>query len=249
MKRILVLIPARYQSSRFPGKPLAKICGLSMIERVYKSVEGISDSYEFAPYVVTDDERIENEVKRFGGNVLRVDDNVSSGSERIYLAYRRHLHEEQWDLIINVQGDEPLLKPDVLKKIAEFHLKSKYDVATVVKKRFDLDELNDPNRVKVAFVPTNGQCLYFSRSAIPHCREGNLNHWHLHIGIYSYKVEALESFFNLNQSYYEQTEKLEQLRLLENEMTIGAIESDIELIGVDTPEDIKKVEGVLSVKK
>lgn len=243
MAKVIILIPARFASSRFPGKPLSLISGISMIERVYKNCKASG----LDTYVVTDDERIETHVKEFGGSVLRIDDDVPSGSERIALAYERFLKKDSPSLVINVQGDEPLLKGDVLKELADFHLNSNFEVTTLVRERSVKEEdFKNPNVVKAVYSSATKQCLYFSRGSLPFDRDGNRDYnWYQHIGVYSYKPEALSRFVKLPMSKLEDLEKLEQLRALENQMTIGAIMTKQKLIGVDTPSDIQKVEGAL----
>jgi 3-deoxy-manno-octulosonate cytidylyltransferase (CMP-KDO synthetase) len=241
---VVILIPARFASSRFPGKPLAKIAGISMIQRVYQNCA--LSGFETA--VVTDNDEIENHVKSFGGKVVRVDDDVPSGSERIALAYERYFSKLKPDLVINVQGDEPLLIGTILKELAEFHLKSSYAVTTLIRERKNTEaDFKNPNVVKAVWSPVNGQCLYFSRQSLPFDRDGGKEFsWYQHIGVYSYKPAALSAFVKLPMARLEDLEKLEQLRALENNMTIGAVLTKQELIGVDVPEDIKKVEGALS---
>lgn len=243
MTKIVILIPARFASSRFPGKPLTLIAGMSMIQRVFEncSLSG------YPSYVVTDDDRIEKHVLGFGGKVLRVDDDVPSGSERIALAYERFLKLQKPDILINVQGDEPLLNGDVLKEIANFHLNSKFDIVTLLRKRSVKEvDFKNPNIVKAVYSFFSKQCLYFSRVSVPYDREGGKNYdWYQHIGVYSYRPEVLSSFVKLPVSPLEDLEKLEQLRALENNMSIGAILTDQTFIGVDAPDDVKKVEGVL----
>lgn len=243
MSKVIILIPARYSSSRFPGKPLALIKGRSMISRVFSNCEESG----FPSYVVTDHQEIEDHVKSFGGNVIRINDDVPSGSERIALAYARSFAHESTDLIINVQGDEPLLSGKVLKELAQFHLSSQFDIATLIRERSsDEVEFKNPNVVKAVFASQTSECLYFSRQSLPFSREGEKNFsWHQHIGVYSYRPTALLSFVNLPLSRLEDLEKLEQLRALENGMAIGAILTSEKLIGVDVPEDIKKVEDTL----
>jgi 3-deoxy-manno-octulosonate cytidylyltransferase (CMP-KDO synthetase) len=244
MASVVILIPARYASSRFPGKPLALINGQSMIERVYRNCLTSS----FKTFVVTDNNEIEKHVKDFGGAVLRVDDDVPSGSERIALAYQRFLIQEQVELIINVQGDEPLLKGHALKELADFHLNSSFDLATLVRARLSSDEdFKNPNVVKAVWSSTNHQCFYFSRQSVPFDRDGSREfNWYQHVGVYSYRPQALLDFVKLPLAGLEDLEKLEQLRALENGLTIGAVLTEQKLIGVDVPDDIKKVEGALS---
>jgi 3-deoxy-manno-octulosonate cytidylyltransferase (CMP-KDO synthetase) len=243
MANVVILIPARYGSSRFPGKPLAKINGISMIERVFTNCKNSG----FQTAVVTDNETIESHVKSFGGTVLRVDDDVPSGSERIALAYDRFLKNQSVDLVINVQGDEPLLKGDVLKELAEFHLKSTFPIATLIRPRSSREEdFKNPNVVKALWTEHSGNCLYFSRQSIPYDRDGDREYeWFQHVGVYSYKPEALLQFVKLPASKHEELERLEQLRALDHGFNIGAIQTSQKLIGVDVPEDIQKVEGAL----
>lgn len=256
--RALILIPARYASSRFPGKPLAMISGKSMIQRVYESCSSLSDSLKnkdeksiknlfIEVAVVTDDERIENHVSEFGGKVIRIDDDVPSGTERIHLAYERFFSDKNFDFIINVQGDEPLLLGSDLVELLGFHLQHpSYSIATLIRKMDDFTDFKDPNRVKAVYNSSDGHCLYFSRSPVPYCREeGDLKYWYLHIGVYCYKTSALETFCSLDEGELEKVERLEQLRALGAGMSIGATVINHELIGVDSPEDIERVEGVL----
>jgi 3-deoxy-manno-octulosonate cytidylyltransferase (CMP-KDO synthetase) len=244
MSRVVILIPARFASSRFPGKPLAMIAGKSMIERVFKNCEKSG----FPTYVVTDHEGIEKAVLDFGGKVLRINDDVPSGSERIALAYERFLSNENFDLVINVQGDEPLLKGEILKDLAEFHLQSQFDITTLLRERQTSEEdFKNPNVVKAVYSTVSKQCFYFSRQSLPYDRDGERDYsWFQHIGVYSYKPRALSSFVKFPVSTLEDLEKLEQLRALENQMTLGAILTKQRLIGVDIPHDIQKVEGALN---
>lgn len=235
----IILIPARFASTRYPGKPLEKINGKTLIRSVYENML----ETKIPCYVVTDDERIEKEVQHFGGSVIRVDDDVPSGSDRIYLAYNRYFKKEKIDLILNIQGDEPLLKAQEVLKLRDFHLSSKFDLATMVRARKkEEDDFHSPNVVKALFSETNGQCLYFSRSQVPHGKEET---WFQHIGVYSYRPNALGAFIEKGPTPLEKSERLEQLRALEIGLTIGAIKIEKILVGVDTPDDLKKVEGVL----
>lgn len=243
MSEFLILIPARYNSSRFPGKPLAKIHNKTMIEYVYNNC--IKSGFDSV--VVTDDQRIEDEVNNFGGVVVRVDDEVETGSERIALAYSRNFNDKNYTHIINVQGDEPLLISEEIKKIAAFHQTNNYDIATAVKERSSEEQdFRNHNSVKCIYSPITHECLYFSRESIPFSRDNKEHSWFQHIGIYSYKIDALEKFVNYEFGTYEQLEKLEQLRALENGLSIGAMKTNLNLIGVDAPSDIQKIEDVLS---
>lgn len=243
MSEAVILIPARFSSSRFPGKPLALISGISMIERVYKNCLESG----FPVFVVTDHDEIEKHAISFGGKVIRINDDVPSGSERIALAYERFLNSSGAKIIINVQGDEPLLRGEILKELAHFHLNSKFDIATLLRERSTREEdFKNPNVVKAVYSPVSKQCLYFSRQSLPYDRDGGRDYfWFQHIGVYSYRVEALSQFVKLPMAKLEDLEKLEQLRALENQMTLGAILTNQKLIGVDVPDDVKKVEGAL----
>lgn len=218
-----------------------------MIQRVYENCTsmGTSTAFDCQAYVVTDNQEIENHVKEFGGNVVRVDDDVESGTERIHLAFQRS-SDKNFDLIINVQGDEPLLTGEELQRLCQFHLDSDFDVTTLVKRNESMEEFKNPNIVKAIVAPT-GRCLYFSRGSLPHDRDGNeLEAWWQHIGVYSYKPAALQKFCESPMGVYERIEKLEQLRAMEQGLSIGALVTTLELMGVDTPEDIKKLEGILN---
>lgn len=220
-----------------------------MISHVYKrasELEGILGREQVTVAVVTDDERIENHLKEKGQKVVRVDDAVESGTERIYLAWLRHFSQDNFDFVINVQGDEPLLEGKDLQELVEFHQGSPFEIATLVSEKKDFSEFKDPNKVKAVYEQTSGRCHYFSRAGVPHDRDGGeLKSWFLHIGVYCYRTQALEAFCKAPVSELERIEKLEQLRALGIGLSIGAVKARHEFIGVDLPTDIKKVEGVL----
>ena len=233
----LVLIPARHASSRFPGKPLVPLLGKPMIQRVWENV-----AHFFDAAVVTDDDRIEQAVNDFGGTAVRVDDDVESGTLRIALAYERFFADKDYDFIINVQGDEPLLGGADLERLVQFHRDSAFDVATLLKKETDQAEFKNPNRVKAVFTQKTGECHYFSRSPVPFDRDDTQSPWWLHVGVYSYTPESLQKVCALPTSPLEHLEKLEQLKVIENGMRIGAVETKSILLGVDVPADVAKVE-------
>ncbi len=246
--KALILIPARYASTRFPGKPVAKIHGKPMVVRVYEGCEKVVKSVPGSRVViVTDDERIEKVAKEWKKEVVRIDDDVPSGSERIHLAHERYFKDENFDFVINVQGDEPLIKSELIIDLIKYHSTSDFDVATVVKPQ-STEHVGylDPNKVKAIFEPESGRCHFFTRASAPHFRDKSVGTWFLHVGIYSFRPSVLKSFCQLAKSYYEDIECLEQLRLLENGYTIGALSSDVQLLGVDTPSDLKAVEEVFN---
>jgi len=245
MSKGLVLIPARYESSRFPGKPLVPLLSKSMIRHVFENM--LQSSMDV--YVVTDNQKIEDHVRSFTDKVLRVDDDVSTGTDRIYLAYQRFFQDQGYDYICNVQGDEPLLQGQTLLELMKFHQQSRFDVTTLIRPvEGHSDDFNDPNIVKSVYDEITGSCLYFSRSPVPYDRDGKSKCWYQHIGVYLFKASALEEYMGLKKSEIENIEALEQLRALSGGMSIGAIKTKEILIGVDLPKDVIKVEAYLSGK-
>lgn len=244
--KVMVLIPARYGSTRFPAKPLASILGRPMVQRVYENM--LSDHYQTA--VVTDHTAVQAVIEKIGGTVFLVPDDVLTGTERIGLAYDRFLKNDYWDLIINVQGDEPLLLKTAIEKLITFHLQSNFDIATLFYPRIGEEELLQSSHiVKIAMNSENGQCFYFSRSPIPFYRQ-ELDQkkwaWKQHVGVYSYRPEILAKFINLPPTDLELAESLEQLRAIESNVKIGAMAIDHLPQGVDTVEDLTKVEKMLA---
>jgi len=229
---------------------LAKIADKSMISWVFDHCHETTDlerhpTLNFDVYVVTDDERIESHLKDGGRKVVRIDDDVPSGTERIELAYRRYFSEKSYDFIVNVQGDEPLFTQEDLADLVEFHKKSPFDIATLLNERIDREDLKNPHVVKAIWSKESGECHYFSRAPLPFGRDQQVSKWHSHIGVYSYRPSSLESFCRFPQSHYEKIECLEQLRALENGQRIGALVTNKKFIGVDTPQDLDKLIGVL----
>ncbi|MDY6933452.1 MAG: 3-deoxy-manno-octulosonate cytidylyltransferase [Spirochaetota bacterium] len=230
------VIPARFASTRFPGKPLVKILGKTLIERVYKRAERSSLQRLL---VATDDTRIVDEVLSFGGNVVLTGEHTS-GTDRVVEA----LEGEKCDIVINIQGDEPLIKPEVIDTIIKYMQENRQvEVATVASIINQIEEIDDPNVVKVVS-SKKGKALYFSRSTIPFRRDSNTLHYK-HIGIYGYRRDFLNEFIKMPPSPLENAESLEQLRILENGFDIHISVVDYESIGVDLPEDICKVENAL----
>lgn len=245
--KILAVIPARYASTRFEGKPLIDIGGKSMIQRVYEQTQKVQSLEKVI--VATDDERIFNHVKSFGGEVVMTASNHPSGTDRVAEAFERAGGETKYDYIVNVQGDEPFIEPETIEKLIKM-LDFKTEVATVVKKITDYQQLNDPNCVK-AVLTMRKQCLYFSRQPIPFVRGFEPNTWlehadfYKHIGIYAFRNDVLSQIANLPTSPLENTEKLEQLRWLGYGYRIYAAITEHECVGIDTPEDLEKIKHLI----
>ena len=237
---ILGIIPARYASTRFPGKPLHPIAGQSLIQRVIQRCQLAKSLSEVI--VATDDERIAAEAKRFC-RVELTRANHPSGSDRIAEVAARC----PGDAVVNIQGDEPLVDPAVIDAVAGALASAEMSTAATPIKNFA--EYDNPNVVKVVFGPS-GNALYFSRCSVPYAREAagqfTAGIGHKHIGIYAYRREFLLRYVTLPQTPLERTEKLEQLRALENGYTIRVWVTPHDSIGVDTPEDVKLVEEILA---
>ncbi|MFT5725423.1 MAG: 3-deoxy-manno-octulosonate cytidylyltransferase (CMP-KDO synthetase) [Bacteroidia bacterium] len=250
----LIVIPARYDSERFPGKPLEKIDGVTLIERVYEKC--LQTNAEDV-IVATDDQRIFDHVQGFDGNVCLTSSSHNNGTERIIEAVERLMDAgEEYECVINVQGDEPLIDPKDINKLIEVFEDDDTDIATLVKKISDVSELSNPNVVKAVltdFEEGVADALYFSRTAIPHLQESSDNPlsattYYKHVGTYGFSVEVLLSLATVPESPLEKAEKLEQLRWLQNHYVVSAIETENDSIGVDTPADIKTVENILKSK-
>ena len=230
------VIPARYGSTRFPGKVLAELCGKPMIQWVYeKAAASIADEV----IIATDEPKVAKVVEGFGGRAVMTSPNHPSGTDRISEA----VQGLDCDIIINVQGDEPLIPTSVIDGlIRKMQEDASIEMGTVAVPRMRSEIENDPNKVKVVFDERNF-ALYFSRSMLPYLREGGKDtKTYLHWGIYAYRRETLDRFVRLPEGRLESCEKLEQLRALENGIRIYVMLSDLESIGVDTPEDLKRAE-------
>lgn len=247
----LAIIPARFASTRFPGKPLAILGGKTVIERVYTQVKG---TFERA-VVATDDERIEEAVKNFGGEVVMTSPNHKSGTDRCYEALRR-VGEEDYDVVVNIQGDEPFIQASQLETVKACFDDPVTDIATLVKPftpEDGIDAVRNPNSPKVV-LNQNMEAMYFSRSVIPYLRNKDLENWlnyhtfYKHIGLYAYKTRVLKQITSLPQSPLELAESLEQLRWLENGYTIKVGLTNVETIGIDTPADLERAENFLNNK-
>ncbi len=238
--KFLGIIPARYASTRFPGKPLADMLGMPMIQRVYEQVVGVLDDV----CVATDDQRIFDAVVAFGGKVVMTSDQHQSGTDRCYEALTKI--GGNFDVVVNIQGDEPFIKPAQINLLQSCFEDEKTQIATLVKpfpENSEFEILSNPNTPKVV-LNNNMQAMYFSRSVIPFFRGKDNKEWaknhiyYKHIGLYAYKSDVLKKITNLPQSGLEKTESLEQLRWLENGYTIKVAITHEETIGIDTPEDL-----------
>lgn len=246
--KFIAIIPARYASTRFPGKPLAILGGKPVIQRVYEQVTGVISS----AVVATDDERIAEVVKSFGGQVVMTSPNHKSGTDRCWEAYRKQ--GEEYDVVINVQGDEPFIAHSQLRAIMNCFNDENTDIATLVKpfsEEDGLSALENPNSPKVV-LDSESRAIYFSRSVIPYLRGVEPEKWlshhtfYKHIGMYAFRRDVLGQVTSLPQSTLEKAESLEQLRWLENGYKIGVGISDVETVGIDTPEDLERAERFLA---
>ncbi|MGN0309554.1 MAG: 3-deoxy-manno-octulosonate cytidylyltransferase [Bacteroides sp.] len=246
--KFLGIIPARYASTRFPAKPLAMLGGKTVIERVYTQVLGQVDD----AYVATDDDRIRQAVEAFGGKVVMTSPLHKSGTDRCREA--ADIVGGDFDVVINIQGDEPFIQPSQLQAIKACFDEPGTQIATLVKPFTPADgweALQNPNSPKVV-VNQRMEALYFSRSVIPYCRGKEQGEWlsnhtyYKHIGLYAYTLPTLQAITRLPQSSLELAESLEQLRWLENGYTIRVGISQVETIGIDTPEDLQRAELFLN---
>ena len=244
--KFLVIIPARYASTRFPAKPLAKLGGKLVIQHVYERVSHVLDAV-----VATDDQRIFDAVKEFGGRVVMTSTEHRTGTDRCLEAYNNLGIEA--DVVINVQGDEPFIAEEQIRLLMQCFDNPQTDIATLVKPfsaGTPFDVISNPNTPK-AIINPQGQAVYFSRSVIPYLRGVEKDLWtstrvyYKHIGIYAYRVDILRKITQMPQTPLELAESLEQLRWLENNLTIQTAETNIETIGIDTPEDLQKAEKYL----
>ena len=241
---ILGLIPARFASTRFPGKPLADIGGKPMIQRVYEQAAKILPTV----YVATDDERIAATVRSFGGKVVMTSESHQSGTDRCEEALQQveKIEGRPFSAVINIQGDEPFISPLQIEQLALAMTNPENEIATLVKKVANTNDLFNPNKPKVV-VGTKNEALYFSRSPIPYLRGVKEEEWHQkhdfynHIGLYGYRSDILGCITKLPQGKLELCESLEQLRWLENGYRIAVMETNLESISIDTPEDLARL--------
>ena len=245
--KYIAIIPARYASTRFPAKPLALLGGKPVIQRVYEQVAGVLDD----AVVATDDERIYEAVRSFGGKVEMTSTAHRSGTDRCREAYDKQ--GRKYDVVVNVQGDEPFIRREQLEALKRCFENPATDIATLVKPFSESDglaALENPNSPKVV-LDAESCALYFSRSVIPYLRNVPREEWlakhtfYKHIGIYAFRAEVLRKVTALPQSPLEVAESLEQLRWLENGYRIGVGITDAETVGIDTPEDLARAEAFL----
>lgn len=237
--KVICVIPARFGSTRFEGKPLVEICGKSMIQRVYEQVQKarlIEDVY-----IATDDDRIRHTSESFGAKVIMTSRNHTCGTDRIAEAVLKI----EGDIIINVQGDEPLIEPGALDIVIKPILEDpNISMATLITHIKDKHEYHDPNIAKV-IKDKNNFMLYCSRSLIPYSRDGDITEVFKQIGVYAYRRDFLFTFAKMEPTPYETVEKLEQLRALENGYKIKLVETTYNSLGVDVSTDVARVERVL----
>lgn len=243
--KFIGLIPARYASTRFPGKPLALLGGKPVIQRVYEQVASVLDD----ACVATDDERIFDCVKNFGGKVVMTRTDHKSGTDRIEEAIEKIGGD--YDVIVNIQGDEPFIQKSQIETVCRCFDDEKAQIATLGKPFTDMDAVANPNSPKIV-IDNNSFAMYFSRSIIPFVRGKEQAEWlqHYpflkHLGIYAYRRDVLRQITQLPQSSLEIAESLEQLRWLQNGFKIKVGLTDVETVGIDTPDDLKRAEEFLS---
>lgn len=242
--KFIGIIPARYASSRFPGKPLANLGGKTVIERVYDQVAKVLVNI----YVATDDNRIYDAVKSFGGNVVMTRSDHKSGTDRIEEAYNKI--GKDFPVVINIQGDEPFIHPEQIESVMRCFDDPNTQIATLGKRFESIEAVENVNSPKIV-VDNNGYAMYFSRSVIPFVRgidkQDWLSHYPFlkHLGLYAYRAEVLKAVTALPQSSLEKAESLEQLRWLQNGYKIKVAETQFETVGIDTPDDLKRAEQLL----
>ena len=238
------IIPARYASTRFPGKPLVDIGGKIMIQRVYEQAKKTLN----VVYVATDDKRIEKAVKEFGGNVVMTSKKHKSGTDRIAEAVDLISQEtnKKYDVIINIQGDEPFIYPEQIESVKKCFKLKRTQIATLAKPIINSKDIFDQNKPKVILNKKN-EAIYFSRSPIPFVRGVKQTDWiqkhkfYKHIGLYGYRYDILKQITKLKPSVLTKIESLEQLRWIENGYKIKVEETEYESLGIDTRKDLKRI--------
>ena len=243
--KFIAVIPARYASTRFPGKPLAVLGGKTVIQRVYEQAVSVLPE----AYVATDDERIFQAVEAFGGRAVMTRTDHKSGTDRIEEAVEKIATDA--DVIINIQGDEPFIQPSQIETLIQLFDDPATQIGTLGKRFETIDAVRNPNSPKIV-TDRRGFALYFSRSVIPYIRGIEADEWLTHypflkhLGIYAYRREVLAEVTRLPQSALEKAESLEQLRWLKNGYRIRVGLTDVETVGIDTPEDLARAEAFLN---
>ena len=243
--KFIGIIPARYSSSRFPGKPLAILGGKPVIEHVYRQVSSVMEDV----FVATDDQRIYDAVEAFGGKAIMTRSDHKSGTDRICEALEKV--GGSFDVVINIQGDEPFIQKSQLETVMQCFDDPRTQIATLGKPFESMEAVENPNSPKIV-LDNDGYALYFSRSVIPFVRGKEYEEWlsHFpylkHIGLYAYRTEVLREVSKLPQSTLELAESLEQLRWLQNGYKIKVGLTNVETIGIDTPEDLQRAEEKLA---
>lgn len=246
--KFIGIIPARYDSNRFPGKPLVEISGKTMIQRTYE--QSIKSNQLMDVIVATDDYRIFDHVSEFG-RVIMTKKTHNSGTERCLEALNiinkeNYSQYNDFDYVINIQGDEPFINPKQIDLLINFFKKNNnVEVTTLIKKINSYEEFINPNIVKVVF-SKNKKALYFSRTPIPHQKEKINCFGYKHIGLYGYKIKTLKLINKIKSSNLENLESLEQLKWLENDFDVHVVETDIETLSIDTPNDLNKANNLFS---
>jgi len=239
--KFIAIIPARYASTRFPGKPLVDIQGKPMVQHVYE--KAVASGLFEKVIVATDDERIQQTVIGFGGAVVMTNSNHQSGTDRCGEVI--NLLEKEYDVVVNIQGDEPFIHQSQLEELTDLFKSTPAQIGTLKKRLSNVGDVFNPNVVKVV-AGIDKRALYFSRNPIPYVRDSDQSDWlskqqfFKHLGLYGYKSEVLKELVKLEPSELEKSESLEQLRWLENGYSIFISETHHESIGIDTPEDLKK---------
>lgn len=233
--KVAVIIPSRYASTRFPGKPLVMIQGKTMIRRVWEQASAARTPQIVC--VATDDDRIEAEVHSFGGLCIRTGSHHLSGTDRCREAMAALPFRP--DIVINVQGDEPFIHPEQIDLLTSAFLSPHTDIATLIRKNNSEADFHASSVIKTV-IREDSTALYFSRSPIPYFRTNTFNGFYQHIGLYAYRSDILEKISNLKPTPLEETESLEQLRWLENGYTIRTVLTEHESHSIDTPDDLKR---------
>jgi len=243
--KTVAIIPSGYESSRFPGKPLALIAGKPMIQHVYERTVSVNKIDEV--YVATDDRRIFDTVTSIGGKALMTSDKHTCGTDRL-AECAEILEISDDDLILNIQGDEPLIRKEMIEDLISCFDDPSVLMGTLKKEITEEKELDNPNVVKV-ITDVNGNAIYFSRFRIPYRRGDFKAKYFKHIGVYGYRKHFLMAFSSMEKTQLEKSESLEQLRVLENGYRIKVKETEYQTVGVDTPEQLKEVERLISERQ